>query len=310
MEAAEKLKYNKSLVASGLKGKSRKMLTLLIPRISNMYYGRIALAIEHYAFERGYIVHICNTLESPDREKAIIDQTIRQRVDGLILVGTQQLYDNTAALRAYGIPYVAIDRPVFDLSYNKSNCYFVGSDNYQSGHLAVRHLAENGHKRFCYFEWIHPPTNLADRRKGIEEAFRDLQEADAGCLVKSSGVLSTEKGYQLTKQVLDTQPLPTAFIYGHHIFAEGGIKCLRESGLNIPEDVSVMIIGIAQWMEPLTPPRFTYISQPADKIGRTAAKMLINLIEGDCFDPTASPEQLMFDCELICGDTVKRLNNG
>lgn len=308
LNAASELHYSKSLVASGLKGKSRKILTLLIPKISNIFFARIVLGVERRAFEKGYIVHICNTFDDPHREKTIIEQAIRQRVDGIFISGSQNAYENTEPIRTYGIPCVVVERPLTTMEGDAGkDYYFVGSDNYHSGYLAGDYLRSHGHKNICYIEWMRNISNITMRRSGFEYAFRPQIEEGGQCVIESSRSLSAEAGYRLTQKVLDSAFVPSAFLFGHNKLAEGGVACLRDNGMSIPDEVSVMIIGAAEWVE-LTRPRFTFVRQPADLIGTTAADLLMSLIEKDDQELLAEPVFRRFDCELIEGDTVRNLN--
>jgi len=304
LDAARELHYTKSLVASGLKGKSRKLFSLLVPQLSNILFTNIALGIEEIAFESGYVMNICNTFDNPNREKEIIDQAISQRVDGLLVCGTEWAFENLTPIQTYGIPFVAVERPLSVLDESEYN--FVGSNNLQAGAIAGRHLVEKGHRRLAYIEWMRNVINVTNRRIGFETAISSHIDVGGSCFIRSSRELSAERGYQLTSQLLEAEA-PTAILYGHHVLAEGGVRCLRDMHLDIPGDISVIIIGLTDWSQMTIPP-FTCVRQPASEIGMAAAKLLIDIVESQEHNPPGGSVQRLLDCTLISRDTVKDLD--
>lgn len=80
MAAVEELNYSKNAIASGLRGKKRGMIYIIIPQFSNIYYTRVCEAIENVLFENGLVPVICDTREDPEREKRLLELAISQRL--------------------------------------------------------------------------------------------------------------------------------------------------------------------------------------------------------------------------------------
>jgi DNA-binding LacI/PurR family transcriptional regulator len=304
--AAKSLNYTKSLVASGLKGKSRKMLTIIVPQILNGFFAHVVNGILEKSSAKGYFLNICSTLDSAKRESETIEQAISQRVDGFFVSGSADAHRNLSPVVEHGVPFVVIERP---LSKEWSGGYnYVGSDNIQAGRIAGEYLAENGHSRIGYIEWMRNIENVRNRRKGFELAMSPTLAKGGSCVIKSSQALSAENGYQMTEEILKSAEFgrerPTAFLYGHHRLAEGGVACLKNYGLRIPDKVSVMIIGSTEWAR-LSIPQFSFVRQPIEKITTIACNLLIDLVEGKK-DPH-SVETHILECELVEGGTVKNL---
>ena len=145
MAAVEELNYSKNAIASGLRGKKRGMIYIIIPQFSNIYYTRVCEAIENVLFENGLVPVICDTREDPEREKRLLELAISQRCDGIVLGPTIRGWENTAAVRSLNIPLVVVGRELGSPNDQKSY-YYVGDDSYQAGYLAGSVLAKGGHE--------------------------------------------------------------------------------------------------------------------------------------------------------------------
>ena len=195
LQAAKELNYMKSAVASSLKGKDRGILSVLVPQFDNPFFTRIVMAIEETAHRYGYFISITSTVDDMERERKVIRKMIEQRVDGLIISPTIQGTENTDHLRNLGIPYVILERPLVGVNQYD----FVGSDNFNSGYLAAKHLIENGHSRIGFVGW-DTFINVQERKHG----YLDAMEKN-GLKVEpqwiQQGELGADSGYRLCSVV-------------------------------------------------------------------------------------------------------------
>ena len=272
LQAAKELNYMKSAVASSLKGKDRGIISVLVPQFDNPFFTRIVMAIEEVAHQHGYFISISSTVDDMERERKIIKKMIEQRVDGLIISPTIQGTENTDHLRNLGIPYVILERPLIGVDQYD----FVGSDNLRSGFVATQHLIENGHSRIGFVGW-DTFINVQERKTGYLDAMQQHGLPIEEQWIQQ-GELSTNSGYQSMQLCLNSEI--TAVVFGHHILAEGGIRLLREKGIRIPEEMSIIIIGTPDWAQNNVP-RFTCINQSEQRIGELAGEILLENILGE-----------------------------
>lgn len=303
--AAEQLHYSKSAVASSLKGKKRGLIAVLIPQFNNIFFTRVCNSIEDVALASDMITMVCDTRDSPQRERKIIELAISQRVDGIIIGPTREGYKNTELLRRLEIPFVSVGRRLE--GHTEPDYYYVGSDNFWAGYLGGEHLTQNGHKNFALIEWESDLSTVRDRKAGFSQAISSCICAGGEYIVRSSRELTVESGYNLTKELL-SQHHPTALLYTHHRLAQGGIIYLQEAGVKVPENISLIIIGTPAWGQLATPP-YTMINQHEDRIGTTAAELLLSLMSGDTASPLLRQRQHLFPCELLVRGSVKNLFN-
>lgn len=273
LDAAEELNYTKSAVASSLKvGQGRGIIAVLVPQFGNSFFTRISIAIEEVAREAGYVITICNTYDDPQEEKEIIMKLIEQRVDGFIISPTVEGRVNTEILRTLEIPYVIMDRALQGIE----DYDFIGSDNVNAGYLAAKQLIDHGHTNVGFVGWKTEVSYIEGRKEGYLKAMDE-----AGLPVNPSwiqtGGLDIDIGYELTQKLLDQSSI-TSVILAQHVLAEGGVQHIRERGMEIPKDISLIIIGTPRWTR-LNDPVFTCVKQPEQQIGEKSATRLIEKIK-------------------------------
>ncbi len=181
---------------------------------------------------------ILYTVSAPDRQHeqllAIIDQST---VDGLLITTLNVSDVERDLLTQAGIPFVVLS----DVCTGEANC--ISPDNIYGGYLATQYLLQLGHRRVAYVGDEFPnnfgiPTSEL-RYKGYLTALEEYDipfNADYVCL----GVHGEETAHRLTQQLLTLPELPTAIFAMSDIQAVGCIQAVRESGLRVPEDISVI----------------------------------------------------------------------
>lgn len=302
LAAAHELHYIKSSSASALKGKSKHLISLLVPQYANRFFTRMAVSAEHVLEQAGYDLLVSDTDDNPEKEKETIERMIGQRVDGMLLVPTSEGASNTALARAMGLPLVVIDRPLVgeELEY-----HFVGSDSHRLGYLAAKALLDKGHRSLAYIGW---DTSFSQVRRlgGVQDAFRDFG-ADVSGLLVLSGPLTPEFGLEATKEVIEQHPEVTGIIYGFHLQATSGVTYLAWNQIWIPRDLSVVLVGNPQWAS-VGANHFTRVDMCEENMGEKAAEVLLSLIGGSLSETKSS--RYIQDYRLIEGGSVADLEKG
>ena len=298
MEAARELNYVKSALASGLKGKQRGVIAVTVPQFDNIFFTRLVLAVEQVAAQQGYLVTVSNTFDQPDRENKVIEGLIQQRVDGIILIPNEKSGCNYESLKRLGIPMVIAERPLLDGEYD-----YVLMDNFEAAYLATSYLVKRGHQQIAFFTWDAMAASLKERLRGYQAA---LQERGIPYLPELvfQEPFTPECGRKMTEKLMESGYPVTAIVYAYHIHAQGGLPVLRSAGVKIPEDLSVVVIGDPEWMTLYTPP-LTHVTLPSDKVGETAAKILLDRIANS--GNYSSRSRILHSGSLVEGNSVKNL---
>ena len=168
-------------------------------------------------------------------------------------------------------PVVVVDRILEHLEVDA-----VITDNHLSGYLATRYLLENGHKRIGI---IRGPSNVnpsAQRVTGYKKALTEAAiKVDPELEV--IGDFHSGSGYTGTRQLLQ-KGHPTAIFACNDLMAIGALRAIREAGLSVPEDISLIghdDIEIASYIQPT----LTTIAQPIERLAETAIQYLLERIE-------------------------------
>jgi LacI family transcriptional regulator len=194
--------------------------------------------------------------------------------DGVILVTSELTADQLDQLRAADIPLVVVDPvnpPPLDLPS-------VGATNWAGGLAATEHLLHLGHRRIGAIagpgDYLCSRARIDGYRSALERAGVPFDPA----LVRN-GDFQHEGGFARGAELLGLPDRPTAIFAGSDQQAFGVYEAARQSGLRIPQDLSVVgfdDLPVARWVSP----PLTTVRQPLAEMGSTAAQMLGDLIEG------------------------------
>jgi len=197
-----------------------------------------------------------------------------EKIDGIILINTHDKDEGLRELVDRGFPVVVIGR-VADEGVMQ-----VDIDNHESARRAVNYLIEMGHRRIAMV--THASTiyyAARDRLEGYMHAIRSAGIPVDAELIRT-GDFTEESGYRAVSQLLDLKPRPTAIFAGNDVIAYGGIKAIKDRGLKIPQDISIIGFDDDYLSRYLNPP-LTTVAVPAGGLGSEAATLLMKMIESE-----------------------------
>lgn len=264
--------------------------------INNFFFREVFEGIENVFGEEGYdILYFTNKRWEDSWIKFTFKEKCMNRgVDGVIMMGFGRVnLSEFDELLNSNIPTVFID-----LDLVGSNTSYVTSNNVDGAEMAIRYLAGLGHKKIAM---IKGPTGFKlanDRFTGYQKTLHDLNlEYNPEWVF--SGEYSIETGYNAIHRMLKMDNKPTA-IFAEDIISIGVINGLKENGLSVPEDFS--IIGFDN-IELCRHYGLTTISQDRNGLGEAASRLLLNIINKKNFSPVILP------VNLIERNTCRRIYN-
>lgn len=228
------------------------------------------LALDHQDNNFNLILY---NVSEPDRYHEQLLTIVEQAtVDGLLIATLTASDEQRELLVQAGIPFVELS----DACSNKLNC--ISPDNTHGGYLAAQHLLELGHHRIAYVGDEFPdvygfPTGEL-RYEGYLSALTEYGVAyrsEYSCL----GIHGEETAYKLTKQLLALSEPPTAIFAMSDIQAIGCISAIRESGLRIPEDISVIGFDDVQLSRYIG---LTTVRQHLEQSGYLGMQLLLDML--------------------------------
>ncbi len=293
MEAVERLGYVANLQARSLAGGRSRIIGLLVPNLDNTYVGTIARGIDQELMRANYDVMLYTSHRHAGKESLYVSTIANGLTEGLLLVAPLVPTTYLAALREQNFPYVLVDQA--DSTENSS---VVEATNWQGAYEATRYLVQLGHTRIAFITGAPAVRSAIDRLRGFKAALSDCDiPVDEELVIE--GDYQQQTGYETTKRLLQTvNPFPTAIFASNDLSAFGAMDAARESGLRIPNDLS--IIGFDDIPQAsLVYPKLTTVRQPLEQMGRVAVKMLLEQIE----DRSRSPQRVTLATELIIRDS-------
>lgn len=300
LELAEKLNYQPNFIASSLRKGHGNTIGIVIPRIDRNFFSSVIGGIEDVAAEAGYNVIICQSYESEEKEKNIVETLINGKVDGLLVSlssGTSNLSHFEQTIEK-GVPLIFFDRVSQNLDVSK-----VEIDDFRGAHMAVSHLIEQGCRRIVHFSGPLGVSIYENRFKGYKAALEEHGISfDEKLHIKLT--LTHEKGAEAVEQLLKLKPIPDAIFSASDYSALGAITSLKEKGIRIPEDIAV--VGFAN--EPfaaIITPSLTSVDQHSRDVGHAAARLFFEELEQYGIPFVA--KRVMLTPDLIIRDSSKKM---
>jgi len=274
------LNYIPNIVAQRLVTKKSNIISLLIPAINNPFFAELYNGIERYITEHelGYRMLIGNTLYSASRESELIRAFREEYVDGFIIVSNNPKDSEIKRLKNDGIPFV------FSVNDTKSvpKDPLVTYNNYDVSYQATKYLLDLRHSRFGYIAGLFEESDRAQARfNGFHDALREsgIRFNKKNLIV--GGSYSAEAGYKACMKLFSSQrSMPTALFCANDLIAIGAMRAIRERGLNVPEDISIVGFDNIQPSAYISPP-LTTIDLNISGVGYKSAELLFTAIDGE-----------------------------
>ncbi len=271
-EAARALSYRPNRAARSLRAGSSRTVGVLIPDIENPFFTSVICGIEEVLQSTGYSLLLANYNESPEREQIHVASLRAEGIAGLIFTASRAPTEEYRRMLQSGMPMVAVSRVPDDLPID-----MVGVDNAEGARTAVAHLITLGHRRIALINGPLSLNTARERQEGYRQAFRDAGLEVPEDLVRY-GDFRQSGGYHAMQALLAATPPPTAVFSASNLMTLGVLQAIHERGLEIPADIAVLGFDDMPWATSLRPP-LTAVAQPAQDVGRTAARLLLERIQ-------------------------------
>ena len=273
VQTIEELGYQPNLLAKSFKTQKTFTIGLLISDIQNSFFTSVVRGVEDVALSHGYHLFLCNTDEDVSREDEYITELLKKRVDGLIVASAAPRQGQTWCSRVEDTPFVFLDREV-----QRIDADVIHVDNRRAMALIAEHLVNLGHRRIGLVSGPLDKASGYERYTGLKSALADLGSGLDDSLVRF-GDFRTAGGREKTEELLRLSHPPTALVAANNQMTLGALLAVREKGLKIPDDISVIGFDDPEWA-PLVYPPLTTLAQPTYEMGVGAARMLLERLEG------------------------------
>ncbi|AUP78673.1 LacI family DNA-binding transcriptional regulator [Flavivirga eckloniae] len=295
-QVAKNLNYQPNHLASALRKGKSNLVGVIVPRTNSNFFSSVIQNMEEELNKEGYNIIITQSNESYKKECNNIDALLFTQVDGIIASMANETTDLEyyEKIKSKGIPLILFDRGENDL-----NVDYIGINDYDSSHLIVNHLVEQGCKRIAHIGGFKRTRIFNNRIRGYIDALKkhDLP-LENELLIESS--LTTEDGREKMIRLLALENRPDAVYVAGDYAALGALQVLNEQHIKVPEDIALVGFGNEPFTAMVTP-TITSINQHSSEIGKQAAKTFLEHSKKSVVKQTLN--KIILDAELIVRDS-------
>ena len=298
---AKKIGYYPDALAKSLKNKKSYTIGVIVPEISHFFFSSVIDGIEDVTYKDGYTIMVTKSNEDFEREVLNLESLISNRVAGVIASISQ----NTKTGKHFnniinrGIPLVLFDRVLDDLDVHK-----IVGDDFEKVYEMVNHLIDSGYQNIAYLAGPSHLNITMNRVDGYKKALIDNNiELMDGLIMNVN--LNENDGFEGAKTLIREFPKIDAICCVNDPVALGVYKYLNKVGIKIPDKVGVTGFSNNPSSETINPP-MTTVDQQGYKMGRKAAKILLQKINNESIDSLDKIH--IIEGKLIIRDSSRKNN--
>jgi DNA-binding LacI/PurR family transcriptional regulator len=298
------LSYRPNRAAQQLKTGNNPMLGLLVPSIANPMYGYIAREIETVAQQKyGHRVMLGNTYRSKEIETGFFDDLLSHGVRGVIMISSQLDEQHLDLFVQRGLVAVSYDRPATPGASPALD--HVTVDNAAAARMATEYLISRGHRRLVFATAAGQTMSRREKVRGFLAATQSAGLVDSAHVIEGSmqaGFGDSEMadvGRMLAARIVLDPRRPTGIVAVNDLMAFGLMAGLRDAGLSVPVDMS--LVGIdGLFLSALMNPGLTTVRLPVPLM----ANKLVERVIGRMTDPSIKSSEFIFQPDLVERDSV------
>jgi LacI family transcriptional regulator len=271
LKAAEEVGYSTNPVARALSTKMTNTIGVIVGDITDPYFAEIARGVEDTAGTQGYLTIVCNGDRNPAAETAYFRMLLEHHAAGIMFVGGAQpnVPETDALIEAVSQAAKSRTRILCLADRGFDGVPVISVDNRAVIYDVTRYLISLGHQRIVFVEGPEGLSTSQQRREGFEQAMR---EAELDASLRVFGGFGIESGRSAATAML-TQELPDAVIGPDDYTAIGILMTLRQAGIQIPRQVSIVGIDDTKYSQLMD---LTTVRLGTYELGALAARHILD----------------------------------
>ncbi|MCH8487139.1 MAG: LacI family transcriptional regulator [Candidatus Cyclonatronum sp.] len=286
LQLAKKMGYHPQAMAQGLARKKSKLISVIVPVISNYFFMEVLEGIQEQIGNSDFDLNIYNIKISDDIFDQVEYSIKRGMAEGYVIISVHLSEREWKALKKFDVPVTLVDE--YSAEYDS-----VSVDSVEGAYNATRYLMENGYERIAMISAISSSKPSQDRISGYRRALEDggrflVPELIVTGSSRARDGFTEKNGYEAMISLLELPELPDACFCNSDIQAIGAIKAMQDRGKYLP------IIGFddIQFSDFFG---LSTMRQPMREMGEMAIGKLLNRIE----NPDANVSHTVFSPELV-----------
>lgn len=291
--------YKPNQVAVSLRTGTSKLFGLIIEDISNLFFARLAKAIEDEVIQYGYRVIFGSTENDTDKGNELLNVLFQRKLDGYIIAPTAGMEKSVADLVSYKYPTVLIDRyfPLQQIPYAMT-------DNLGGGAVVLEYLLGKGYKHIGLvtsdFPVMHPQQREAAYRSTM--AKHDIQYRPEYIYKVPYQSLHDEAEFLIASYIQSNPDLDAIFFTTNYL-GIAGLQGIKRLGLRIPDDIAVVCFDDHDIFK-LHTPSITVVEQDIEGIAKNAIDLLMKQFSQDKNETDVMHEHVLLKGRLIERESV------
>ncbi len=298
---AKEHNYRPNNIALSLKNRKTKTIGIIIPEVVHYFFSTVINGAEKYANQMGYNVIIAVSNESFEKEVLNMETLADSSIDGIIMsvaketLKTQDFHHIQETID-FGIPVV-----LFDRVFNDIPCDKVVVNDKEGAEKATQHLITKGRRNILLVS-TQDYINVGKlRTQGYLESLKKNHIiADNRLIIKALDLVNPEKAVfeleKLIEQAIEQNPSIDAIFCVNEIYAAAALKILKKKKIRVPAEISVICFTDG-FISKYSSPPLTTVSQHGEKIGASAAKMLIDKLTNKT--PFTQHTTKVIECTIV-----------
>lgn len=274
-QAMDELGYVPNVTARRLRSSKTYTIAGIIPDITNPFYPAFQRGIQQVADAHHYDLITYNSYAHADKERHFCESLLQGRADGLIAVLFHVNAGDLTPLLERGIPVIRLEATY--KAPGKLPLDNLYTDNFAASQTAVTYLIKAGHRHVGMLAGHDGPSR--NRVEGYWQALTDHQIAPDENWIETAD-FDERGGYAGMQVLMRRAPELTAVFASNDLMAIGAIQAIRETGKRVPNDIAVVGFDDVPAAR-LINPGLTTISQHQEQIGKRAAQMLFERLDGN-----------------------------
>ena len=269
-EAMERLGYRPNELARGLKAQRSAAIGMIVPNLSDPFTANAVHGLQEVARANGYVVILASSGGDVDMERFEIRTLVGRQIDGLVIAPADSRKDTFSDIIPAGVHVVTFDQLIKNVELDS-----VTVTNRRSAREATEHLAQHGLRRIVAIGARPNLYTCKERVAGYKAAMKAASLPSRTCLVEHESSLTAE---WLAQEVFGKQNADAIFSL-NWVCTILTLRALRELGKIAGRDIPLFSFDDFDLADMLTP-ALSVVQQPAEMLGREAARLLFERLKG------------------------------
>lgn len=301
LQLIDKYNFRPNAMARGLVDTKSKTIGIMVADIRNPFYSELFVACEAAARQHGYTVLLCNSYCDKEQEKVLLEKLAEKRVDAILQMGgrvdevcTNEEYAEHVNRTTKNIPMLITGK------LDGTDCYQLQINASEAMELVMKYLLELGHRKIAFLGGFNNVISTCEKDAVYHRILEDNGISLPEELYRQEGSYDYPTGYDTMNAMFEAGEVPTAVVAINEYAAIGVMASIREHGLDIPEDISVVSYDNTFLAELITP-RMTSIDYDYGEFGRQLIQSALAVIEGK-----EVPKTQYIETKLVVRETTAR----